>query len=48
MYSIWFASPTHLANLTNSIYKSVGIGFVVRTDVTGLATIYGVNDFATC
>ena len=48
IYSMWFASPTHLANLTNSIYKSVGIGFVVRTDVTGLATIYGVNDFATC
>ena len=48
LYSMWFASPTHLANVKNSIYRSVGIGFVIRTDSSGAQKIYGSTVFAVC
>ena len=47
LISMWHASPAHLANIKNSIYRSAGLGFVVRTDAAG-QTIYGSTVFAIC
>lgn len=48
MFSMWFASPAHDANIRSTSYRSVGIGFVIRTEVNGSQRIFGVTDFAAC
>ncbi len=48
MFSMWFASPAHDANIKNSSYRSVGIGFVIRTEINGSKRIFGVTDFTVC
>lgn len=48
MYEMWFNSPGHLANIENTLYRSVGIAFVVRTDPNGVTRMFGVTDFALC
>ena len=44
----WYASATHMANITNTSYRSVGIAFIIRTEVSGAQSIWGVMDFALC
>ena len=44
----WYASPAHMANIRNTSYRSVGIAFVIRTEVSGAQSIWGVMDFALC
>lgn len=44
----WYASPAHMANIKNSSYRSVGIAFIIRTEVSGAQSIWGVMDFALC
>jgi uncharacterized protein YkwD len=48
LISMWYASPSHMANIKNTIYGSAGLGFVIRTDATGGQTIYGSTVFAIC
>lgn len=48
LISMWYASPAHLANIKNTIYRSAGLGFVIRTDAAGGQTIYGSTVFAIC
>ena len=48
LYSLWYGSSGHMANIQNSIYRSVGTGFVIRTDPDGTQRIFGVNVFAIC
>jgi len=48
MYSMWYASSGHMANLKNSSYRSMGSGFIVRTNPNGSQTLWGVNVFAVC
>ncbi len=48
LYSLWFNSATHLSNIKNSLYRSVGIGFVIRTEPSGAQRIFGANVFAAC
>jgi uncharacterized protein YkwD len=48
LISMWYNSAPHLANIVNTIYRSAGIGFVVRTEANGAQTIWGVADFAIC
>jgi hypothetical protein len=44
----WYASPAHMANIKNPSYRSVGIAFIIRTEVSGAQSIWGVTDFALC
>ncbi|MEO6122520.1 MAG: hypothetical protein ABIR32_02345 [Ilumatobacteraceae bacterium] len=48
LYSMWYASSGHMANITNVRYRSAGTGFVIRTDPNGGQRIFGVNVFALC
>jgi uncharacterized protein YkwD len=48
LYTLWYASSGHMANIQNPIYRSVGTGFVVRTDPNGAQRIFGVNVFSVC
>ncbi|MEO8264054.1 MAG: CAP domain-containing protein [Ilumatobacteraceae bacterium] len=48
LISLWYASPPHMANIKNPIYGSAGLGFVIRTDVSGGQLIFGVTDFSVC
>lgn len=44
----WFASAPHLANIKDSIWRTVGIAFVTRIEPGGAMTTFGVTDFASC
>jgi len=48
LYSMWYASRPHLANIQNGVYRGAGTGFVIRTDPNGSQRIFGVNVFAVC
>ncbi len=48
LISMWYNSAPHMANVTNAIYHSAGLGFVVRTDASGNQVIYGSTVFALC
>ncbi len=48
LISLWFNSAPHLANVKNVIYRSAGLGFVVRTDASGNQVTYGSTVFAVC
>ena len=48
LITMWYNSAPHMANIKNSMYKSAGLGFVVRTDASGAQTIYGSTVFALC
>jgi len=48
LMQLWYNSPSHMANIKNSMYKSGGLGFVIRTDTAGGQTIYGAQEFAVC
>ena len=44
----WFASAPHMANIKNSMWQTVGIAFVTRTEPSGDTVTFGVTDFAAC
>ena len=44
----WFASAPHVANIKNSMWRTVGIAFVTRTQPNGDIVTFGVTDFAIC
>ena len=44
----WFASAPHMANIKNSMWRTVGIAFVTRTQPNGDIVTFGVTDFAIC
>ncbi len=48
LISIWYNSAPHLANVNNAIYRSAGLGFVVRTDASANQVTYGSTVFALC
>ncbi len=48
LYSLWFHSAPHLANIIDAGYASAATSFVVRTEANGAQTIWGVTDFALC
>lgn len=48
LYSLWFHSPPHLANIVDADYASAATSFVVRTEANGAQTIWGATDFALC
>jgi len=48
LISLWYGSAPHMANIKNAIYRSAGLGFVVRTDASGNQLIFGSTVFALC
>ncbi|HRE01148.1 MAG TPA: CAP domain-containing protein, partial [Ilumatobacteraceae bacterium] len=48
LYSLWYNSAPHFANITNRDYRSMASAFVVRTSPDGTQMIWGVNVFALC
>ncbi len=48
LYAIWYKSGGHLANIKSVGFRSVGTGFVIRTEPNGAQRIFGVNVFSVC
>jgi uncharacterized protein YkwD len=48
LFNLWFHSAPHLANILDAEYRNVGIGIVMRTELNGSQTIWGVTDLTLC
>ncbi|MCU1392917.1 MAG: hypothetical protein JWM34_1345 [Ilumatobacteraceae bacterium] len=45
---LWFASAPHFANIKSTMWHSVGVGFVTRTDPGSEPVTWAVTDFGAC
>ncbi|MCU1397924.1 MAG: hypothetical protein JWN62_1033 [Acidimicrobiales bacterium] len=45
---LWFTSAPHLANIKNSMWRSVGFGFVTRVEPSGETMTWAAADFGAC
>ncbi|MCU1365440.1 MAG: hypothetical protein JWN39_1079 [Ilumatobacteraceae bacterium] len=45
---LWFKSAPHLANIKSSMWRSVAVGFVTRTEPTGETMTWAAADFGAC